>query len=131
MSGTILFVDDDADDREVLAEMIKEVSPGVNAVFAENGLQALKYLAEQKQAAQLPCLVVLDLNMPYLDGRETLKRIREELNLGELPVIIFTSSQSPNDRSLFSSMGVEFITKPYTYSRMPPIVMHMSEFCKA
>lgn len=126
MSKTILFVDDDADDREVLANVLERVSPQVNAVFAENGLKAIEYL---NQSPRLPCLIVLDLNMPVLDGKETFKKIRNELNLGSVPVIIFTSSHNPNDRSLFHSLGIEFITKPDDFTHFNSIVDHMVSVC--
>lgn len=126
MSKTILFVDDDADDRDVLSNVLGRLSPQVHAVFAENGLKAIEYLS---QSPHLPCLIVLDLNMPILDGKETFKKIRNELNLGSVPVIIFTSSQNPNDRSLFLSLGIEFITKPDDFSHFNSIVGHMVSVC--
>lgn len=129
MNKTILFVDDDADDRDVLADVLQHVSPGVNAVFAENGLKAIEYLSNVEDASKLPCLIVLDLNMPFLDGKETFKKIRNELKLGSLPVIIFTSSQSPTDQQLFHSLGVEFITKPHDFNRLNKVVGHMVSVC--
>jgi CheY-like chemotaxis protein len=128
MGKTILFVDDDVDDREILAEVLKLVSPHVNAVFAENGMEALAYLGN-KMESELPCLIVLDLNMPLLDGKETFKKIRNELNLASVPVIIFTSSHNPKDRRLFDTFGVEFITKPHDFSHLNKIVGHMVNVC--
>jgi CheY-like chemotaxis protein len=127
MNKTILFVDDDADDRDVLADVLKLVSPQVNAVFAENGVEAIAYLSDKME--DLPCLIVLDLNMPLLDGKETFKKIRNELNLVSVPVIIFTSSHNPNDRQLFNTLGVEFITKPDDFSHLNKIVGHMVNVC--
>jgi CheY-like chemotaxis protein len=129
MNKTILFVDDDADDRDVLADVLKNTHPQVNAVFAENGLKAIQYLSDKTQTSQLPCLIVLDLNMPILDGKETFKKIRDELNLGSVPVIIFTSSHNPTDRQLFSALGIEFITKPDDFSHLNKIVGHMVSVC--
>lgn len=129
MNKTILFVEDDADDREFLSFVVNEMNPAVNVVFAENGLKALEYLNERKEKEQLPCLIVLDLNMPYLDGKETFKKIKQELQLDDVPIIIFTSSHNPNDRLLFTSMGIEFITKPDDFSYMNKIVSHMISVC--
>jgi CheY-like chemotaxis protein len=129
MSKTILFVEDDADDRDILADVLKQVDPQVTAVFAENGLKAIEYLNGKKNSSQLPCLIVLDLNMPYLDGKETFKKIRDELQFALLPVIIFTSSLNPNDRHSFTAMGVEFISKPDDFSRLNTIVGHMVSVC--
>jgi DNA-binding response OmpR family regulator len=79
--------------------------------------------------SQLPCLIVLDLNMPYLDGKETFKKIRNELNMVSVPVIVFTSSHNPNDRNLFDTLGIEFITKPDDFSLLNKIVSHMVNVC--
>lgn len=129
MNKTILFVDDDADDRDILGDVLKIVNPEVNAVFAENGLKAIEYLSD-KESSELPCLIVLDLNMPYLDGKETFKKIRNELNLASVPVIIFTSSYNPNDRHLFNTLGIEYITKPDEFSDLNKIVGHMVNLCR-
>ncbi len=129
MNKTILFVDDDADDRDLLADVLKNRNAGVNAVFAENGIKAIEYLRDNSPSQPRPCLIVLDLNMPMLDGRETFSKIRNELNCS-VPVIIFTSSQNPEDRSLFNSLGIEFITKPDEFARMNMIVDHMVDMCQ-
>jgi len=128
-SKTILFVEDDEDDRDLLSMAIQEINASAKLVFMENGLRALEYLNGVKQASQLPCLIVLDLNMPFLDGKETYQKIKEDLQLDEVPVVIFTSSSNPNDRELFSRQGVEFITKPDNFSMMNTIVVHMLDLC--
>jgi CheY-like chemotaxis protein len=131
MSKTILFVEDDEDDRDVLADVLQDVNPSVNAVFAENGLKALEYLSKKKEASQLPCLIVLDLNMPFLDGKETFIKIRNELQLNSVPVIIFTSSHSPTDKQLFTSQGVEYIIKPNEFANLNKVVGHMVSICNS
>ena len=72
---TILYVDDDADDREFLSIALKQASPQTQVVLAEHGVAALNYLNETSvRQAKLPCLIILDLNMPVLDGRQTFER---------------------------------------------------------
>lgn len=127
--NTILIVEDDEDDREILSEAVKHVSGSASIAFAENGLVALDYLTQNKGPEQLPCLIVLDLNMPFLDGRQTCQRIKNELKLEGVPIIIFTSSQNPNDKAMFESQGVEFITKPDDFSHLQAIARHMLDIC--
>lgn len=129
MNKTILFVEDDEDDREFLLDAVKNVNPSVNVIFALNGMEALNCLQQRKTQLQLPCLVVLDINMPLLDGKETYKKIKEDLQLGSVPIVVFTSSQNPNDKALFNQLGVEFISKPYDFSYMNEIVSHMISIC--
>ncbi|MBD0284906.1 MAG: response regulator [Flavisolibacter sp.] len=126
----ILYVDDDADDREFLSAALKEVNPAVDIVFAENGLKALDYLnAAKDNNSQLPCLIVLDLNLPYLDGRETFKKIKNDERLQSVPIIVFTSSMNPNDKKLFNNLGIEFITKPDNIAFMNNIASRMLVKC--
>ncbi|MBC7949092.1 MAG: response regulator [Chitinophagaceae bacterium] len=129
-SKTILYVDDDEDDRELLSEAINEINPAVNVVFAVNGIEAMDYLNNTEQTnGKFPCLVVLDINMPYLDGRQTFLRIKKDPKFQKLPVIIFTSSKNPNDRALFQDQGVELITKPNDIHYLTSIANHMLSHC--
>ena len=127
---TILYVDDDEDDRELFSKAIQSADPAINVVLAENGLKAINYLDTVGQPEKkLPCLIVLDLNMPYLDGKKTFERIKTNPGLENIPVVIFTSSQNPNDKNFFSNAGIELITKPYDFSFMHAIALRMLNHC--
>lgn len=127
---TLLVVEDDADDRQLMLDAITQVNPFLNIVFAQNGLEAMDYLDQIKNdPSKMPCLIVLDLNMPYIDGKETFQRIRDNSSLSAIPVIIFTSSLNPADKALFEKSGVEFFSKPDHYSVMNEIVSHMLQVC--
>lgn len=129
-SNSILFVEDDMDDREFFLETIQKIDPSMEVVLMENGVEAMQYLGQvQEEAARMPGLIVLDLNMPYLDGRQTFQRIRSEARLANIPVIIFTSSLNPNDKAFFNDQGVEFISKPFDFKYMNSIVSHMLSVC--
>jgi CheY-like chemotaxis protein len=127
---SILYVDDDADDREFFVDAIKTISPFADIVLAENGVQALDYLDKTLNAsASLPSLIVLDINMPLLDGKETFQRIRKDQRLQNVPVVIFTSSFKPADKELFNNQGIEFITKPSDFTYMNNIANRMLSYC--
>ncbi len=126
----ILYADDDADDREFLADALHEANADVEVVFAENGLQALEYLNTLKEnTAKLPCLIVLDINMPFLDGKETFERIKKDNTLQTVPVIVFSSSEKPQDKDMFSKQGIEYFIKPSNISYMNSIASHMLSVC--
>lgn len=126
----ILYVDDDADDRDLLADAIKLASPAIEVILAENGIKALEWLQSVRdQTAHLPCLIVLDLNMPFLDGRETFEQLRRDRILQTVPVMVFSSSESPADKTLFSNLGVDYFTKPSSITYMGQIVNHMINVC--
>lgn len=126
---TILYVDDDADDREMLGDAVRNVAPEVKVTYAENGLQALELL-EQKRAAQtLPCLIVLDLNMPFLDGRQTYERIKTDPLLNSIPLVILSSGENPSDKALFKREGISYFTKPIEFAAMKNIASQMVTYC--
>jgi len=124
----ILYVDDDAEDREFLSLVLSDAGPNVKVELAENGLAALDFLNTAKDS-RLPCLIVLDLNMPFLDGRETFQRIKTDDALQAVPVIIFSSSEKPNDKRSFNEMGIEFFTKPDRIDQFQKIAAHMVSVC--
>ena len=124
----ILYADDDADDREFLSSAIRQLSPTTDVILAENGVEAMDYLVSNSKYP-LPCLIVLDLNMPLLDGRETYEKIQLHPELKGVPTIVFTSSLNPNDRMLFEGCGVEFISKPDNLSYLNNVVHRMLERC--
>jgi CheY-like chemotaxis protein len=117
---TVLCVDDDEDDRLFLSEAIKYLAPALNVVEVRNGVEALNYLESVRQ--QLPCLVVLDINMPFMDGKQTLERIKADVGLSGLNVVVFTSSENPNDRLFFENKGVNMVVKPFDSNNLHQIV---------
>jgi CheY-like chemotaxis protein len=126
----IMYVDDDEDDRELLTDAIQQTNPEVEVILTTDGLEALQYLVTQKSAgARLPSLVVLDLNMPLLDGKATLEGLRADPVLRELPVIIFSSSERPADRIFFNELGIDYFIKPTSLPEIADIVNHMVNAC--
>ena len=122
----ILIVEDDPDDSELLLDAVHTANPDVNVRLVENGVEAIDYLNQQlADHAPLPGLIVLDLNMPYMDGKTTFQKIKSDNDLCNVPVIVFTSSLNPNDMAWFASSGVEMITKPNHFSMMKDIAHHM------
>lgn len=129
--NVILYVDDDDDDLDVMAEVIKDLDPEVKVITAHNGVEALDYLyAARGTGNALPCLVLLDLNMPMLDGHETCKRIKGEVDFSALPVVIFTSGGNPNDKKFYSDQGIEYITKPFDLHILTDIANNMLLGCR-
>ncbi|RYY85687.1 MAG: response regulator [Chitinophagaceae bacterium] len=125
----ILIVEDDFDDRELLIDAIRSRESAPEIAVAENGRQAVEYLESLKGDSRMPCLIVLDLNLPYLSGHTVFDELRKNAALRDVPVIVFTSSLSPHDKDHFTSMGVEFISKPMDYKEMDQIAAHILEVC--
>lgn len=108
----ILCVDDDADDQLMVFETIKEINPEARVATALNGLEALHYLSNAKVKEELPCLIIMDINMPLMDGKETVARIKKEPRYNDIPIVLFTTSSSQLDRTFCEQYNIPFVTKP-------------------
>ncbi|RYZ30661.1 MAG: response regulator [Chitinophagaceae bacterium] len=126
---TILYVDDDQDDLEMLQEAIMSVDPSYQIVKANNGEEGLARLLEMKLHKTLPCLVVLDINMPKLDGRQTFQRIKADEALSNIPIVIFSTSSNKMDKMFFAGKNVEYITKPIYFPHLLQIAQKLLAYC--
>jgi CheY-like chemotaxis protein len=113
---TILCVDDDIDDRELLCGALLSLDPSVNILHAENGHAALIKLQQLKSNNALPDLVVLDINMPVIGGREVVEGMMHDKELAEIPIIVFSTSTNPIDANFFARYGLEIWKKPDSYN---------------
>ncbi len=120
---TILVCDDDEDDRMLTRQALEDAHISNRIQFVEDGEQLLDYLyqrgsfAGEVGLAPRPGLILLDLNMPKLDGREALKTIKEDPTLRDIPVVVLSTSRLDEDIAKSYKLGVNsFITKPVTFS---------------
>lgn len=125
----ILYIDDDADDREMLDLALHKIDPAIQVAFAVNGMAGLHFLKQAQADNELPCLVVLDINMPVMDGKKTLELIRRDLALNDLPVVIFTSSLNSHDKAFFASRANDFISKPLSSSELYNVARQLLKYC--
>jgi CheY-like chemotaxis protein len=121
----IVIVDDDADDREIIRDAFAAALDEQDYVFLENGEKLLEHL--QKGEGGRPSLILLDLNMPGKDGRETLKEIKTSRDYCQIPTIVFTTSSSHRDRTTAYDLGANcFITKPDTFNKLVELTKSIS-----
>lgn len=117
-SPQLLIVDDDADDREIIRDAFAATLSAAEYVCLENGDRLIEHLEGQLEHT-LPALILLDLNMPGKDGRETLKDIKTDKRYQHIPVVVFTTSSSHRDRLMAYELGANcFITKPDTFNKL-------------
>ncbi len=111
----ILVVDDDLEDRLILDIFFKEEQLDSHVTYRENGQQALHFLENISDDSLLPRLIVLDLNMPILNGTQTLFQLKQTLRFRNIPVIIFSTSQNETEKRKCLSLGaVDYMVKPLT-----------------
>ncbi|MGN6163185.1 MAG: response regulator [Flavisolibacter sp.] len=127
--NTILWADDDADDLMLMKEILLKNNRNYEIVEVRNGKEALDFLKQAKEAAHLPCLIILDINMPILDGKETLSILKKEEAYQSIPVVVFTTSNSELDKLFCNKYQVEMITKPPHYKSLENAVLRLLNFC--
>src|SRR5690349_555059 len=114
---TIVYAEDDLDDLFILQQAFQK-HDHIDVVHAPDGKLALVMLEDMAQENTLPCLVILDINMPVMNGREALQAIRNHSDLSKLPVVLFSTSNSPMDRVYAENYKAILITKPVDFSNL-------------
>jgi CheY-like chemotaxis protein len=130
-SITILVAEDDADDRLMLQEAFGESGAAYNIQFVHDGQELMSrlVLSANQNDAELPTMVVLDLNMPKKDGREALREIKQNPKLAHIPVVVLTTSKSPEDIRNAYHLGANcYITKPVTFDSLMEMVRSFNRF---
>jgi CheY-like chemotaxis protein len=126
---TILCIDDDADDLQMLREAIASISHDYTIREAYDGLSGLATLQHMKAVNQLPCLIVMDINMPRMDGKQAFVKLQEDPILSNIPIVIFSTSSSPLDKMFFQHKGVEFMTKPIVFEQLVDTAEKLLSMC--
>src|SRR5215210_2495178 len=108
----VLYADDDADDIKFVEESFSETTNNIELIITYNGLDLLKYLESLNHFDPDPCLIILDVNMPKLNGKETLLKIRQMERFRNIPVVLFTTSSAEYDKMFAKKNNAGFVTKP-------------------
>ncbi|MES2126741.1 MAG: response regulator [Pseudomonadota bacterium] len=112
----ILLVEDDRVDVMTILRALKEIKVVNTVVNRENGEAALDYLRDP--ASERPCIILLDLNMPIMNGIEFLQEIKRDEALRRIPVVVLTTSEEQQDKLRSFEFGVAgYMAKPVDYRR--------------
>jgi CheY-like chemotaxis protein len=131
---TILMADDDADDREMAGDAFHESRLQNELRFVEDGQQLMDYLRREGAyrdvaSSPRPGLILLDLNMPKMDGREALRALKNDAELRRIPVVILTTSKTEEDIYRSYDLGANsFITKPVTFDALVDILGNIGKY---
>lgn len=125
----ILMVDDSDDDVFLFHEAFEMIDSSFERLVARNGLEAIELLARLHDANRLPHLVLMDLNMPIMDGCLALRKIRTEMGMSELNVVIFTSSELVEDsQTAYDSGANACVRKPDSYLDWVEVLRSLTTF---
>ena len=119
---TILYVDDDQDDCELFAEGLTVIDSTIVLLTANSGQQALDILFHAKNSSYFPSFVVLDMNMPVMDGRRIVEEMKKDDAFSLLPIVIFTTSPYEKYNKYWEEHNIKVISKPTKISEFPDVV---------
>ncbi|HEY0898815.1 MAG TPA: response regulator [Sphingobacteriaceae bacterium] len=118
----ILIAEDDPDDQLMLVDAFGENQISDRLKFVTSGDEVLDYLNASRKASKLPDLILLDLNMPKVDGRTILKRLKTDPDTRSIPVVILTTSKAKTDEISVIELGASgFFTKPSSFLELVEI----------
>lgn len=126
----ILFGEDDLDEEEFLKEIFFSLDSSFSLHFVNNGRKLIADL-EQKPDHLLPSLIVLDYNMPELNGAEILKALKKNNRYDTIPKIVWSTSGSDvYKKQCFDSGAKDYVIKPSNIKELEGIARHLLSFCK-
>jgi two-component system response regulator len=120
----IILVEDDEDDALLATEAFKEYGEIYDIIWLKDGVELMEYL----DSGLTPDLIVLDVNMPRMDGKEALTLIKSHPKLKTIPVVIFTTSYDSSFRNAFIELGAnDFYTKPSELEEIRSVIKDIAE----
>src|SRR5437868_13921572 len=125
----IFLVDDDPDDLMLIKEAIGSIDGTYQFQEATDGRHALNYLRALDSIDKHPCLIVLDINMPVLGGRDLLAILKNDPGLKHIPIVVFSTSSNPADVEYCREFGVELITKPFDMTLLIQAARRLIAYC--
>ena len=130
---TILLAEDDANDVELTLAALRGHGLANNIVVVRDGAEALDYLfrrgAFASRPAEAPCLFLLDLKMPKVDGLEVLQTVKADASLRTIPIVVLTSSAEESDLARSYDLGVNaYVVKPVVFSEFLDAVKIVGQF---
>jgi CheY-like chemotaxis protein len=128
-SKFILLGEDDIDDEELLKELFSSVDSSFELTFINNGRHLVEHL-DTLSDNQLPCLLILDYNMPELNGADILENLKTRSRYADIPKIIWSTSGTETYRKKCLDLGAEdYIIKPSRVSELVQAIKYMISYC--
>ena len=125
----VLYADDDPEDIELVSEAFQSYAQNVELLTFPDGIELLNFIESIDPFHASPCLFILDINMPRLDGKETLRRLRRLQSFAEVPAVLFSTSSLPADAGFAKNFNAGFVTKPLHTNQVHMIIDEIIEHC--
>lgn len=127
----ILLVEDDPGDVLMTREAFDDYKVRNNLHVVSDGVEAMAFLRQEREYADRPRpdLILLDLNLPKMDGREVLEAIKSDADLATIPVVVLTTSEAEDDvLGSYSRHANAYVTKPVDFVSFMRVVRQIDEF---
>lgn len=125
------MADDDVEDQAIIKDTLALLQASDDICFAGNGIEAMVLLEGIHTKGCLPCLIILDLNMPKLNGTQTLQLLKNDHRFKSIPVVIYSTSLNPAEREKCLLMGAHsYITKPVSFNESTETAKKFLAICK-
>lgn len=108
----IVYVEDDFDDKELMKELFQPVKE-YELVILDDGLDLMQYL---DKAEDIPSLIILDINMPVVDGKKSIRNLKSKKRYKDIPVVMYSTTTNAQEIEWYKLLGVDVITKPTSYA---------------
>lgn len=128
-SKFIIVGEDDLDDKDILEELFSSIDSSVKLHFLNNG-EKLVYFLEGAEAKDLPCLILLDYNMPGLNGAEILSSLQNNERLKHIPKMIWSTSNAAIFKNRCLELGAcDYLVKPSSIKDLKNTLQYILSFC--
>lgn len=125
----VLYADDDPEDLELVRRSLRNHENEVELVTFACAAHLLEFMERPGKNAS-PCLIILDIHMPQLGGRETLRLLRSKSYSRHVPVLLFTTSNQPTDKQFAARYEAGLLTKPLDSVQMEIVLMRIMNLCR-
>ena len=126
---TVVYAENDFDDYYLLKSAFEQVRDDIDLVHVDDGWELLEYLQKIMLPSLHPSLIILDINMNGIGGKETLKLLKATKRYKDIPIIMFSSSNNETDRKFFKQHDIEMITKPSSFDEIIEKAKFFGEQC--
>jgi len=123
----VLYADDDIDDIALVKDAFADFSD-IELITFPDGQQLLNYV-RYEPANVKPCLVMIDINMPKINGKEVLRELRNINGYEDVPVVLFSTSTLPSEAAFAASFNAGFVIKPLYYEHLSSVAERLIEHC--
>jgi CheY-like chemotaxis protein len=129
-SECVLYVEDDADHAELVLRTLERSGKKSGVVHVEDGAAALDYLGRSQRAeVPRPCLILLDLRLPKIDGMDVLRKVKTSPELAAIPVVVLTTSASEQDVSrAYACNANSYLVKPDDFASLDTLVRELGKY---